>query len=115
MESASRAEMMLSTGRFANSAIFARMSRSSGSAERQRLDVADGAAHLGDDEFDVLRVRHQLDAALDLVGDVRDHLDGVAKVVAAALATDDRVVDRPGGHVRAARSVDVGEALVMAE
>ena len=57
----------------------------------------------------------QLDAVLDLVGDVRDHLDGAAEVVAAALAPDDRVVDRAGRDVRAARGVDVGEALVVAE
>ena len=33
-------------------------------------------------------------ALLDLVGDVRHHLDGAAEVVAAALAADHRVVDR---------------------
>ena len=33
-----------------------------------------------------LRVGDQLDAVLDLVGDVRDDLDGGAEVVAAALA-----------------------------
>src|SRR4051794_20850938 len=83
--------------------------------ERQRLDVADGAADLGDDELHVLRVSDELDAALDLVGDVRNHLDGVAQIVAAALAADDRVVDRAGGDVRAARGVHVGEALVVAQ
>ena len=57
----------------------------------------------------------QLDALLDLVGDVRDDLDGRAEVVAAALALDDRVVDPAGGDVRRARRVDVGEALVVAE
>ena len=48
------------------------------------------------------RLGHQLDAVLDLVGDVRDHLDGAAEVVAAALAPDHRVVDRPVGDVGAA-------------
>src|SRR4051794_3847504 len=83
--------------------------------ERQRLDVADGAADLGDHVLDVLRISDELDAALDLVGDVRDDLDGVAEVVAATLTADDRVVNRAGGHVRPARGVDVGEALVVAE
>ena len=61
------------------------------------------------------RLGDQLDAVLDLVGDVRDDLDGAAEVVAAALLADDRVVDRAGGDVRAARGVRVGEALVVAE
>ena len=62
--------------------------------ERQRLDVADGAADLGDDDVDVLALAHELDAVLDLVGDVRNDLDGAAEVVAAALLADHRVVDR---------------------
>ena len=52
---------------------------------------------------------------LDLVGDVRDDLDGAAEVVAAALAPDHRVVDAAGGDVGGARRVRVGEALVVAE
>ena len=83
--------------------------------ERQRLDVAHRAADLGDDDVDVLALPHELDAVLDLVGDVRDHLDRAAEVVAAALLADHRVVDRAGGHVGRARGVRVGEALVVAE
>ena len=62
--------------------------------EGQRLDVAHRAADLGDHDVDVRGLGHELDPVLDLVGDVRDHLDGAAQVVAAALAPDDRVVDR---------------------
>ena len=61
--------------------------------ERQRLDVADGAADLGDHEVEVLRLGDQLHALLDLVGDVRDHLHRAAEEVAAALLADHRVVD----------------------
>ena len=57
----------------------------------------------------------ELDAVLDLVGDVRDHLDGAAEVVAAALAPDHRVVDRARGGVGGAARVRVREALVVAE
>ena len=81
--------------------------------ERQRLDVAHGAADLGDHDVDVGRLRHEPDAVLDLVGDVGDHLDGAAEVVAAALAPDHRVVDRARGGVGGAARVDVGEALVV--
>ena len=83
--------------------------------ERQRLDVAHRAADLGDDDVDVLALAHELDAVLDLVGDVRDDLDRAAEVVAAALLADHGVVDRAGGHVRGARRVRVGEALVVPE
>ncbi len=83
--------------------------------EGQRLDVADRAADLGDHEVDGLRLGDDQDPVLDLVGDVGDHLDGGAEVVAAALALDHRVVDRAGGDVGGARGVLVGEALVVAE
>ncbi len=73
--------------------------------EGQRLDVADRAADLGDD--DVRRVRrpggegpHPGD---DLVGDVRDDLDGVSEVLAAPFLGDDVVVDLPGRHVGGCR------------
>ena len=42
--------------------------------ERQRLDVADRAADL--DQRHVVAARGLVDAVLDLVGDVRDHLHG---------------------------------------
>ena len=82
--------------------------------ERQRLDVADGAADLGDDDVDVVG-RQRPDAGDDLVGDVRDDLDGVAEVLAAALLGDDRAVDLPGRDVGAAVQVLVEEALVVAD
>ena len=55
--------------------------------ERLRLDVADRAADLGDDDVGLRASSAGLQAhpALDLVGDVRDHLHGVAEVLAAAL------------------------------
>ncbi len=83
--------------------------------ERQRLDVADRAADLGDHEVDVARLRDQRDPLLDLVGDVRHHLHRAAEVVAAALAADHRVVDPARRDVRGAAGVGVGEALVVAE
>ena len=83
--------------------------------ERQRLDVADGAADLGDDEVHVGGLGDQRDPLLDLVGDVRHHLYRPAEVVAAALAADHSVVDTAGGHVGGAARVGVGEALVVAQ
>ena len=85
--------------------------------EGQRLDVADGAADLGDDDVRSVRTSggEGAHAGDDLVGDVRDDLDGVTEVLAAALLGDDVVVDLSGRHVGAADEVDVEEALVVTD
>ena len=75
-----------------------------GLEERQALDVADGAADLDDDDVRLAVASDALDALLDLVGDVRNDLDGAAQIVAAALLGDDRLVDAPGGDVATAGS-----------
>jgi hypothetical protein len=49
--------------------------------ERLRFDVADRSADF--DERDVVTLRRLVDAVLDLVGDVRNDLDGRAEIVAA--------------------------------
>jgi len=81
--------------------------------ERERLDISHGAPDLRDDH-----VRGCLPAALrrgglgahallDLVHDVRDHLDGGAQVLPAPLACDHPGVDLPGGGVRGAGGLHV--------
>ena len=90
-----------------------------GLEERQRFDVADGAADLGDDHVGThavgVRLGHDPDARLDLVGDVRDDLHGVAQVLAAPLLGDHGRVHLAGGDVGAADQVGVEEALVVAD
>ena len=83
--------------------------------ERQRLDVADGAADLGDDDVGRARLRRAPDARLDLVRDVRDHLHGRAEEVALALLAQDRLPDRARAVARVAQEVLVDEALVVAD
>ncbi len=83
--------------------------------ERQRLDVADRAADLGDDDVrgrDLLRAP---DARLDLVRDVRDDLHRRAEELTLPLLAQDRVPDRAGRVARVAREVLVDEALVVAD
>ena len=70
-----------------------------GLEEGQDLDVTDGATDLGDHDVDVVGGQ-AADAPLDLVGDVRDDLDGAAQVVAAALGGQHRLVDRARRGVR---------------
>src|SRR5690606_29550037 len=84
-----------------------------GFQEGQRLDVADRAADLHQQHVHVGGRLH--DAALDLVGDVRNHLHGGAKVVAAALLLDDVEVNAPGGEIVGAAGTHAHEALVVAE
>ena len=55
--------------------------------ERQALDVADGAADL--DQHEIVIVIAVEDEFLDGVGDVRNHLDGRAEIIAATLLGDD--------------------------
>ena len=57
--------------------------------ERQPLDVAHRAAEFGDHHVDVRPVEVE-DGRLDLVGDVRDHLDGPAEILASPFFFDHR-------------------------
>ncbi len=90
-----------------------------GLQERQRLDVADRAADLGDHHVRAVAVGvglgHGHDPALDLVGDVRDDLDGVAEVLAAPLLGDHGRIHLTGGHIGPPGQVAVQEALVVAD
>ncbi len=81
--------------------------------ERQRLDVADRAADLDDGDLGVAGAGG--DPALDLVGDVRNHLHGSAQVVAAALLADHAFVDLPRREIVPTAHLHVGEALVVTE
>ena len=88
-----------------------------GLEERQRLDIADGAADLGDHHVGPVAVgvglRHRQDAALDLIGDVRDDLNGVAEILAATLLGDHRRIHLSGSHIRRSGQVAVEETLVV--
>ena len=81
--------------------------------EGQALDIAHRAADLAEHEIDL--VLADGDEVLDLVGDVRNDLDGLAEVIAAALFLEHVGVDPPrGDRVGLARG-HAGEAFVMAQ
>jgi len=86
-----------------------------GLEERLPLDVTDGAADLDDGHVSPLGRGGDQDALLDLVGDVRDDLDGAAQVVAPALLPDDRTVDLTRGYIGELGEVDVDEPFVVAQ
>jgi hypothetical protein len=79
----------------------------------KRFDIADRAADL--DQGHVVAAGGFVDAALDLVGDVRDHLHGGAEVIAAALLADHALVDLAGGDGVLAGQARAHEALVVAQ
>jgi len=56
-----------------------------------------------------------LDGGFDFVGNVRNDLNGLPKVVAAALFGENGFVDAAGGPVVVAGELGVREALVVAE
>ncbi len=86
-----------------------------GLQEGQALDVAGGPADLGDDHVHVALLARRAHARLDLVGDVRHYLHGLAQVTARALALDHRLVDLAGGDAVVEGETLVEEAFVVAE
>ena len=81
--------------------------------ERKRFDVSDRPADFDDHHVGI--DRNFAERGLDLVGDVRNHLHGLAQVIAAPLLREDGFVDSAGRPVVLARKFGVSEALVVAE
>ena len=86
-----------------------------GFEEGQALDVADGAADLGDDDVAGHLVGDGVDAGLDLVGDMGNDLDGAALVFSSTFFLEDGGVNLTAGEVVEAGEIGVGEALVVTE
>src|SRR5579875_162893 len=68
-----------------------------GFEKRQGFDIADRAANFNDHHVHI--GRHFAEGGLNLVGDVRDDLDGLAEIIATALLGDDRFVDTAGSPI----------------
>src|SRR5438105_8832635 len=83
--------------------------------EGHPLDVANGPADFHQGDVGVFLLPHLADQRLDLVRDVRDDLDRLAEVVAAAFLLDDGPVDLPGRDVVVPGEVHIEEPLVVAE
>src|ERR1700687_2629814 len=81
--------------------------------EWQRLDIADCSSDF--DDHDVAFRCEALHRALDLVGDVRDHLDGRTEIFSAALLGDDAQIDTSGGDVVGLSQRAIYESLVVSE
>ena len=87
---------------------------SDGLNEGHDLDVAHRAADLHNDDVDVV-IAQPAHPLLDLVGHVRDDLDGAAEEVPSALLLDHRAVDPSRGGVGVLAEILVDEPLVVPE
>ena len=86
-----------------------------GLKEGLALDIAGGAADLGNDHIGLGGGGQIVDVALDLVGDVGDDLDGLPQISALTLLVQHVPVHLAGGQVGVLVQVFVDEALVVAQ
>src|SRR3989442_140354 len=83
--------------------------------ERQRFDVAHRAANFDNHHVCFAVNRDRANPFLNFIGDVRNNLNRLAEIIAAALFLDYREIYSPGGPVVGLRQMRVREALVMAK
>ena len=83
--------------------------------EWSTLNVADCTADLCYNEVILTFSAEVLNAALNLVGDVRHNLNGLAEIVASALLVDDRLIYTTRSHRVSAGSLNACESLVVTE
>ncbi len=84
-----------------------------GLKKRQGFDVTDGAADFDHGHIGIACAFNH--AALDFIGDMRDHLHRAPEVVAAPFLADHVGVDAPGGEVIALLHGGMHEAFVVTQ
>ena len=77
------------------------------------LNVAHGPAHFHNDDLCAGFFRNQSHAALDLIGDVGDHLDRPTEIISAAFVGNDLGIHLTGGKVAHPAEAVVDEPLIM--
>ena len=81
--------------------------------EGKRLDVANRATDL--DDRQICPLRSTPDVGLDLVGNVRNHLNCLAEILPAPFLLDHGIVDLAGREVVAPFHARIGKAFVVTE
>ena len=84
-----------------------------GLQERLALDIAHRAAHLDNGDSGILISEIAVEAALDLIRDMGNHLYRAAAVIAAALFLQYGPVDLASSHVGVLAQILVNETLIM--
>ncbi len=79
----------------------------------QGFDIPHRAPDFSNHNVIIPAVAEQLDALLDLIGDVRDNLDGFPKEFPPAFLFDNTLVDAPRGDVVGLGGTHIQEPFVM--
>jgi hypothetical protein len=82
--------------------------------ERQRLNIADGAADFANDHIGPRDLGGLKELIFDFVGDVRDDLNAGAEVIAPPLFLDDRGINLARSDGRFLGEMEVGPTLIVA-
>ena len=83
--------------------------------ERCGLDIADGAADLGNNDIGVGLLAYSVNLVLYLVGDVGNYLNCAAEVIAASFLIKNCPVNLACGNVGIDGKIFINKSLVVAE
>ena len=86
-----------------------------GFQKRLTFNVAGGAADFRDDHVGICLSAYSINKLLDLVGNMRDHLDGLSQVFAAAFLIEHIPVDLSCGQIAVFIQIFVDEAFIMSK
>ena len=79
------------------------------------FNIANCAANFHDNHIRVGLACHRLDTILNLIGDMRNDLNGTAEVLSASLFANDRSINLPGRYIIGLIRWFIGETLVMSQ
>ena len=82
---------------------------------RKRLDVAYRTTDFGNYEIEFIFVAQQLYITLDFIRNVRDYLNGLSQIIAAALFVDNAFIDTSGCNIVGLCGLDTQEAFVVSQ
>ena len=84
-----------------------------GFKKRLRLNITNRSADFKDHDLSAGFFCRQPDATFDLIGNVRNHLDGPAEIIATAFFGNGFSIDLPGREITDPAQADVNETFVV--
>ena len=79
--------------------------------KRQTFNIADRTADFHND--DINTIRRQFDACFNLIGDMRNHLDGSPQIITPPFFGNDRVVNLARGEIIVATQMRMGKSFIV--
>ena len=100
-----------------NSVLFSHfmLELANGFQKRLTFDITYSAAYFNDSNSRIFIRKVTIEAALDLVGDVRNDLYGASTIIAAAFLLQNRPVDLSCGDVGILIQIFINETLIMSQ